>query len=149
MPSIRAWQPHDNAPPFSGCQIKAEIKGFLLRHRLFQCKHRFLPNFELKDFPELTFTLCIVMPIFQHFSFGPPLENMKKKLSKETQILRGFTKSKKKHMLKISGVYLIGNPEICQDPPSCGQDDQTLSIHKKNISKKKKSFFQKNFLKIF
>ena len=37
-------------------------------------------------------------------------------------------KSKKKHMLKISGVYLIGNPEICQDPPSCGQDDQTLSI---------------------
>ena len=31
-------------------------------------------------------------------------------------------------MLKISGVYLIGNPEICQDPPSCGQDDQTLSL---------------------
>ena len=31
-------------------------------------------------------------------------------------------------MLKISGVYLIGNPEICQDPPSCGQDDQTLLI---------------------
>ena len=30
-------------------------------------------------------------------------------------------------MLKISGVYLIGKPEICQDPPSCGQDDQTLS----------------------
>ena len=26
----------------------------------------------------------------------------------------------------LSGVYLIGNPEICQDPPSCGQDDQTL-----------------------
>ena len=20
----------------------------------------------------------------------------------------------------------LGNPEICQDPPSCGQDDQTL-----------------------
>ena len=35
-------------------------------------------------------------------------------------------KSKKKHLLKISAVYLIGNPEICQDPPSCGQDDQTL-----------------------
>ena len=25
-------------------------------------------------------------------------------------------KSKKKHMLKISAVYLIGNPEICKDP---------------------------------
>ena len=23
-------------------------------------------------------------------------------------------------------LYLIGNPEICQDPPSWGQDDQTL-----------------------
>ena len=29
-------------------------------------------------------------------------------------------------MLKISDLYLIGNPEICQEPPSCGQDDQTL-----------------------
>ena len=38
--------------------------------------------------------------------------------------MRGFTKSKKKHLLKISVVYLIGNSEICQDPPSCGQDDQ-------------------------
>ena len=43
--------------------------------------------------------------------------------------MRGFTKLKKKHLLKISAVYLIGNPEICQDPPSCGQDDQTLSIY--------------------
>ena len=42
--------------------------------------------------------------------------------------MRGFTKlkKKKKNLLKISAVYLIGNPEICQDPPSCGQDDQTL-----------------------
>jgi hypothetical protein len=44
--------------PLSGCQIKAEIKGFLLKCRLFQCKHWILPNFELKDFPELTFTPC-------------------------------------------------------------------------------------------
>jgi hypothetical protein len=47
--------------------------------------------------------------------------------------LRGFTKSKKKHMLKISAVYLIGNPEICQDPPTWSQDDQTLC--QKNLSK--------------
>ena len=44
--------------PHSGCQIKAEIKGFLLRHYLFQCKHWFLPNFELKDFSDLPFTQC-------------------------------------------------------------------------------------------
>ena len=52
------------------------------------------------------------MAIFQHFSFGPPLETMKKKLSIYAQILRGFTKSQKKHMLKISAVYLIGKAEI-------------------------------------
>jgi hypothetical protein len=40
--------------PLSGCQIKAEIKGFLLMYRLFQYKHWFFPNFELKDFPDLT-----------------------------------------------------------------------------------------------
>ena len=40
-------------------QIKAEIKGFLLMYRLFQYKHWFLPNCELKDFPELTFTPCM------------------------------------------------------------------------------------------
>ena len=30
---------------------------------------------------------CIVLAIFQHFSFGPPLETMKKKLSKRAEIL--------------------------------------------------------------
>ena len=45
--------------PLSGFQIKAEIKGFLLMYRLFQYKHWFLPNCELKDFPELTFTPCM------------------------------------------------------------------------------------------
>ena len=50
--------------------------------------------------------------------------------------MRGFTKLKKKHLLKISAVYLIGNPEICQDPPSCDQDDQTLLyIQKLDIEK--------------
>ena len=44
--------------PFSGRQIKAEIKGFLLVYRLFLYKHWFLPNFELKDFPEYTVTPC-------------------------------------------------------------------------------------------
>ena len=42
----------------SGCNIKAKIKGFLLVYRLFQCKHWFLPNLELKDFPDLTSTPC-------------------------------------------------------------------------------------------
>ena len=41
---------------FQVFQIKAEIKGFLLVYRLFQYKHWFLPNFELKDFPDLTST---------------------------------------------------------------------------------------------
>ena len=50
--------------------------------------------------------------------------------------MRGFTKSKKKHMLKIQAVYPIGNPEICQDPPSWGQDDQTLSINCRVHTKK-------------
>ena len=45
--------------PLSGCQIKAEIKGFLLVYRLFLYKHWFLPNFELKYFPEYTVTPCM------------------------------------------------------------------------------------------
>ena len=46
--------------PLSGFQIKAEIKGFLLKYRLFQYKHWFFLNFELKDFPEYTFTPCMI-----------------------------------------------------------------------------------------
>ena len=55
-----AWHRPNNAMPrpLSGCQIKAEIKGFLLVYRLFLYKHWFLPNFELKDFPEYTVTPC-------------------------------------------------------------------------------------------
>ena len=44
-------------------------------------------------------------------------------------------------MLKISAVFLIGKAEICQDPPSWGQDDQTLC--QKSKSKK----FVKKFVK--
>ena len=42
----------------SGCNIKAKTKGFLLVYRLFKCKHWFLLNFELKDFPDSTSTPC-------------------------------------------------------------------------------------------
>ena len=52
--------------PLSGCQIKAEIKGFLLRYRLFQYKHWFLPIFELKDFPEYTFTPCMYLDLIEN-----------------------------------------------------------------------------------
>jgi hypothetical protein len=45
--------------PLSGCQIKAKIKDFLLMYHLFQYKHRFLPNFELKHFPDSAFTPCM------------------------------------------------------------------------------------------
>jgi hypothetical protein len=44
--------------PLLGCQIEAEIQGFLLMYRFFQYKHWFPPNFELKDFPEYTVTPC-------------------------------------------------------------------------------------------
>ena len=44
--------------PLSGCQIKAEIKGFLLRYCLFQYKHWFFPNFDLNHFPDSAFTPC-------------------------------------------------------------------------------------------
>ena len=40
--------------------------------------------------------------------------------------MRGFTKSKKKHMLKISAVHLIGNPEIPIHYTSLGQVEQAL-----------------------
>ena len=54
------------------------------------------------------------------------LETMKKKLSKSAQILRGFTKSKKKPMLKISAVYLIWKAEIPIHYTTWGQVEQAL-----------------------
>ena len=55
--------------PLLGWQIKAEIKDFLLRYPLLQYKYCFPPIFELKDFPEYTFTpctFCILFAIFLH-----------------------------------------------------------------------------------
>ena len=38
-------------------------------------------------------------------------------------------------MLKMSAFYYIWNPEICQDPPTCGQDDLVLSLKKVKVDK--------------
>ena len=38
-------------------------------------------------------------------------------------------------MLKISAVYFMWNPEICQDPPTCDQDDLVLSMSNTTIRK--------------
>mgnify|MGYP007048741173 CR=1 FL=1 len=55
--------------PLLGWQMKAEIKGFLLRYRLLQYKHWFSPIFELKDFPEYTVTPCTLF-IFDLLSWN-------------------------------------------------------------------------------
>ena len=54
------WKAFLKIQSLSRCHFKAKYQGFLLRYRLFQYKHWFLPKFEPKDFPELTFTPCIV-----------------------------------------------------------------------------------------
>ena len=68
--------------PLSGCQIKAKIKGFLLRYRLFQYKHWFLPIFELKDFPELTFTPCNIYVYSKFPAYFSNIETIKKNPTK-------------------------------------------------------------------
>ena len=40
--------------------------------------------------------------------------------------MRGFTKSKNKQILKVTALYVMWNPEICQDPSTCCQDDLVL-----------------------
>ena len=40
--------------------------------------------------------------------------------------MRGFRKSKNMQILKVTALYVMWNPEICQDPPTCGQDDLVL-----------------------
>ena len=35
-------------------------------------------------------------------------------------------KSKNKQILKVTALYVIWNPEIYQDFPTCGQDDPVL-----------------------
>ena len=48
-------------PPFSGGQIKAEIKGFLLRCRLFQYYQWFFHNLEVSRILVLSDAPCICM----------------------------------------------------------------------------------------
>ena len=62
------------------------------------------------------------MAIFQHFPFGPALKSCLNKL----KFLGGFTKSKKKHMLKISAVYLIGKAKIPIHYTTWAEVEQTL-----------------------
>ena len=63
---------------------------------------------------------CIVMAIFQHFSFGPPLETMKKELSKEA------SQNKKEAYAENLSCLSHWEPRNLPRPPSSGQDDQTL-----------------------
>ena len=44
----------------------------------------------------------------------------------DIKFLKGFRKSKNKQILKVTALYVIWNQEICQDPPTCGQDDLVL-----------------------
>ena len=32
-------------------------------------------------------------------------------------------------ILKVIALYVMWNPEICQDPPTCGQDDLVLFLN--------------------
>ena len=76
------------------------------------------------------------MAIFQHFSFGPPLETMKKELSKEA------SQNKKEAYAENLSCLSHWEPRNLPRPPTCGRDDQTLLIYKK-IFQKKIQFFQK------
>ena len=45
-------------------------------------------------------------------------------------------KKKNKQILKVTALYVILNLEICQNPPTCGQDDLVLlrkKLHKKTV----------------
>ena len=44
--------------PLSGCQIKAEIQGFLLMYRLFQYQQWFFQDIERRWIPEMTSAPC-------------------------------------------------------------------------------------------
>ena len=72
---------------------------------------------------------------FQHLLDLGFHETSKKdaQLSKWAQILRPFIKSIAKQFLKISAVYFMWNPEICQDAPNQGQDDLVLLSSKNSF----------------
>ena len=42
------------------------------------------------------------------------------------ELIKAFTKLSIKHLLKISAVYLMKNPENCQDPKNQEQGDLVL-----------------------
>ena len=64
---------------------------------------------------------------FLNFSLWSPLwNNENKSCLNELKFWEASEKSQIKHMLKISVFYFMWNPEICQDPPTCGQDDLVL-----------------------
>ena len=74
--------------------------------------------------------ICI-SNFFWIFPCGPPYETMKIKVIK-------FWEASENHkssicFYKISAVYFMWNPEICQDPPTCGQDDPFTLIAMLNL----------------
>ena len=62
---------------------------------------------------------------FQIFPMKPPWNNENKSCLIDIKI-QGYRKSENKQILKVTALYVIWNPEICQDPPTCGQDDLVL-----------------------
>ena len=40
-----------------------------------------------------------------------------------------FQEIQNNQILKVTALYLMWNPEICQDPRSCGQDDLVLYLN--------------------
>ena len=64
-------------------------------------------------------------------------------MSKSHKILRRFRNSKNKQILKVTALYVIWNPEICPDPPTCGQHDVVL------LSRLISSMYPKLSLKLF
>ena len=67
---------------------------------------------------------CIVMAIFQHFSFGPPYGNYEKKSFLNKLKFGGASRNQRRSISCLSH----WEPRNLPRPPSCGQDDQTLTM---------------------
>ena len=63
------------------------------------------------------------------FFKGSPWNNENKSCINDIKFWEVW-KSKNKQILKVTALYLMWNPEICQDAPHRGQDD--LVLYKKN-----------------
>jgi len=69
---------------------------------------------------------------FQIFPKGPPLWNDENKSClNDIKFWEVSGNPKNKQILKVAALYVMWNPEICQDPPTCGQDDLVLSFWNK------------------